>query len=170
MRSLDVDARHAPAGMPRFRLSRLSALCALAAVATLVDFAAAAAYWSLHGVTPAQVLRSIASWVLGPRPPATPAVLAIGIGVHFLIYLAMAGVLSRLLASRHFPAAPGFAIGALYGVVAYVVVYQLLVPALVFPRALDRAPGWVAACLAVHALVIGPLLAHTLAMRRARSG
>jgi hypothetical protein len=145
-------------------------LCLVAALATALDFAAAVAYWSPQGVTPAQVLRSIASWALGPRPPATALVLAVGAGVHFLIYLAMAAVLSRLLVNRRFPASPGFAIGSLYGIVAYVVVYQLLVPVLVFPLALDRSPAWVAVCLAVHALVIGPLMAFAFGLRRARIG
>lgn len=170
MKSPNLDASHPLAGARRFSPSSLLSLCALAALATAVDFVAALAYWSPQGVTPAQVLRSIASWVLGPRPPATATVLAVGVAVHFLIYLAMAAVFSRLLANRRFPASPGFAIGSLYGIVGYVVVYQLLVPMLVFPLVLNRAPAWVATCLVVHALLIGPLMAGALGARRARAG
>lgn len=168
MASLNPSTGHALAaarGAPR---SNLLLLCALAALATAVDFAAAVAYWGPQGVTPAQVLRSIASWVLGPRPPATATVLAVGAAVHFLIYLAMAAVFARLLGSRRFPASPGFAVGSLYGVVAYVVVYQWLVPVLVYPAVLDRSPAWVATCLVLHALVIGPLMAWVLGLRRVR--
>ena len=168
MNSLNPSAGLAEAN--RWSSSHLVFLCVLAALATALDLAAAVAYWMPWGVTPAQVLRSIASWVLGPHPPATAGVLAVGAGVHFLIYLAMAAVFSRLLANRRFPASPGFAIGSLYGIVAYVVVYQLLVPALVFPMALNRSPAWVATCLMVHALVIGPLMARAFGLRLARAG
>jgi hypothetical protein len=170
MNSLNPSAGHPITGGNRVVSSNMVFLCALAALATALDFAAAVAYWSPQGVTPAQVLRSIASWVLGPRPPATAMVLAVGVGVHYLVYLAMAAVFSRLLVNRRFPASPGFAIGCLYGIVAYVVVYQLLVPALVFPFVTDRSPAWIAVCLAVHALVIGPLMASAFGLRRARTG
>lgn len=151
-------------------LSFLMFLLALAVLATAIDFAAATVYWSQYGVTPAQVLRSIASWVLGPRPPATVAVMVVGLCAHLLIYLVMAAVFALLLATRRFPPRPGFVIGSLYGVVAYVVVYQLLVPALVLPVVLDRSVSWVVTCLAVHGLVIGPLLASSLGGRRMRTG
>lgn len=168
MASLNPSAAYPLAPVRRLPLSNLLFLCALAALATTVDFAAAVAYWSPQGVTPAQVLRSIASWVLGPRPPATAMVLAVGAAVHFLIYLAMAAVFARLLGNRRFPCSPGFAIGSLYGVVAYVVMYQLLVPMLAYPAVTNRSPAWVASCLAVHALVIGPLMAWALGRRRIR--
>lgn len=147
---------------PAHARSGVALLCTLAALSAMVDFVAAVAYWSAHGVGPAQILRVLASWVIGPRPPATPAVLAVGAGVSFLIYLAMATAFDRLLAARRASSNAGFATGSVYGLAAYVIVYEVLVPLLVPAAGGHRAPAWVATCVAVHMLAIGPLMAWGL--------
>lgn len=148
-----------PAAMPR--VAHVAWLAGLAVAASALDLAAAFAYWSTHGVSPAQVLRAIAGWALGPQPPDTAAVLAVGIGVHLAIYAGMVAVLDALLPAKRAPREGAFGVGAIYGTLACIVVYQLVVPQLA-PAPSHHYPPWVATCVALHALVIGPFLAWAL--------
>lgn len=134
----------------------------LGLLAALLDLATALAYWSPHGLGFSHLLRSIASWILGPRPPDTLVVQAIGLLLHVLIYVSMAMLLDRLLARRGRRLSHWFTVGALYGAIAYVLVFRLLVPALVYPITLNQSPPWVVTCVLAHMLVIGPLLAWGL--------
>jgi hypothetical protein len=142
--------------------SRLSLIVSAAAAATAVDLCVAIVYWAPYGAPPAQLLRSVATWVLGSGAPATLPVMALGLAVLFAIFLAMAIVFEQLIAARFAPVRSRFLLGAAYGAAAYLLTFQVLVPILAYPVALDRSAGWIAACLAAHALVIGPLLASTL--------
>lgn len=121
-----------------------------------IDMTACMIYWQMHGVGPVAVLRAVAGWVLGPRPPATAAVLATGVAVHYLIYLSIVTVFRCTLARRD---GTSLLISGVYAVMAYVTVYLVLVPLLVFPQHLDRSPQWVTACVLLHGVVLGPLMA-----------
>jgi hypothetical protein len=143
------------------RMAHLALLAGLTLSASAIDLAGAFAYWSLLGVAPGQVLRAIASWVLGPLPPDTAAVMAVGVGVHLAIYAGMVAVLDALLPARQARPEGVFRVGAIYGTLVYVVVYQLVVPQLA-PSASHHSVPWVATCVVLHALVIGPALAAAL--------
>ena len=134
----------------------------LGLLAAALDLGTALAYWAPHGLTLGHVLRSIASWVLGPHPPNTLLVQTIGWLLHLLIYVSMAVVFDLLLGRRRYPLAQWFAPGALFGLIAYVLVFRLVVPALSYPVTLNDSPSWVATCVLAHMLVIGPLLAWGL--------
>ncbi len=142
--------------------SRLAPIVSAAAAATAVDLCVAIAYWAQYGVPPAQLLRSVATWVLGSGVAATLPVAALGLAVLFAIFLAMTIAFEHMIATRYAPVRGRLLLGAAYGAAAYVLMFQLLIPILAYPVALDRSAGWIAACLAAHALVIGPLLASTL--------
>lgn len=150
---------------PAGALSKFAFLLVLGVLASAIDLAAAFVYWAPHGVPATQVLTSIASWVLGPRPEATSAVFAIGLSLHYLIYLSMVVALASLLARRGRHARLWFVPGAAFGIVFYVAVYRVLVPALVYPITLSQSPEWVATCMLLHGLLIGPLLAWALTRR-----
>ena len=143
------------------RTTHLVLLAGLTLSASAFDLAGAFFYWSLLDVAPGQVLRAIASWVLGPMPPDTAAVMALGVGVHLAIYAGMVAVLDALLPAKPAPLESTLGVGAIYGTLAYVVVYQLVVPQLV-PSASHHSLPWVATCVGLHALVIGPSLAWAL--------
>lgn len=164
MRIRSASMADLPIGAVRLPQSRarLSLLANLALLATAIDLLVAFPYWALRGVTPAQVLRSIAAWVLGPQPPQGVLVMVVGVAVLIVIYLVVATAFDRLLPSRRLHGQPWFLAGCIYGVISYVVVFQLLVPAVVFPVAVPRDGYWLAICLLVHALIIGPMMAWGL--------
>lgn len=155
------DIPHRDPALPR-ALHRSLLVVGLGLLAAALDLATALVYWAPHGLTFSHLLRSIASWVLGPHPPDTLLVQTTGWILHVLIYVSMALVFDRLLARRGYRVAQWFAPGALFGLIAYVLVFRLLVPALVFPVTLNQSPAWVATCVLAHMLVIGPLMAWGL--------
>jgi hypothetical protein len=151
-------------------MSKFAFLLVLGVLASAIDLAVSFLYWAQHGVPATQVLTSIASWVLGPRPAATGPVFAIGLSLLYLIYLSMTVALATLLARRGRHARLWFVPGAAFGIVFYVVVYRVLVPVLVYPTTVSQSPEWVATCMLLHGLLIGPLLAWALTRRAAGKG
>lgn len=161
-----VNMRVIDSGLRSGTLPRIAFLVVLGVLASAIDLAASILYWSQHGVPATQVLRSVASWVLGPRPPATGLVFTIGLSLYFLIYLAMVTVLERLLSRGNGHKQSWFATGASYGLAFYVIVYELVVPLMTYPIVVNRSIEWVASCVLLHGLIIGPLLARTIHCRR----
>ena len=143
--------------LPR-SLHRSLLVVGLGLLAAALDLATALAYWAPHGLTFSHMLRSIAGWLLGPHPPNTLMVQTIGWLFHLLIYVSMALVFDRLLARRGYRLTQWFAPGALFGLIAYVLVFRFLVPALTYPVTHNQSPSWVMTCVLAHMLVIGPLL------------
>jgi len=134
----------------------------LALMITAVDLAMAIGYWGAQGVTPSRVVHSIAGWVVDADSLATPVARGVGVLVLYAIYFAMVGALALMLALRPVSPTRALPVGVLYGISAYLVCYQWIVPALIFPLPLSASPTWVAACLGVHAVCFGPWMVWVL--------
>lgn len=151
---------HPPLRRPIARLHAVRLMATYAAVAALLDLVLAAAYWQPQA-GPSALLNAIARWVLGAEANGSAVSLAVGALVHWLLY--GLGMLATRVAVRwrwqkHGSTGAVFAVVA--GTLVYLLLFQVVVPLLAWPLVPDRSPGWVAACVAVHALVIGPLLVH----------
>jgi hypothetical protein len=108
------------------------------AVATIViagltcgtlDITAAFVTWAPQGVSPARILKGIASGLLGPTAfKGGTEIAALGLALHFLIALSAATVFYA--ASRKLPIMIRRPIlyGVLYGVAVYVVMYWIVIP------------------------------------------
>lgn len=138
-------------------------VAAVALLVTAVDLAACVVYWQAYGIGLGDIARSIASWVLGPNPPATAFVFATGFAVHYLVYLSMAVVFRHTLARLgNGSSGRWMAIGSGYGVMMYIAVYRVIVPTLIFPQRLNESPAWIMACVLLHGFILGPLMAWLL--------
>ena len=124
--------------------------------AAVADLALAAAYWSQHGSTTQRVLQSIAAWVVGPAAYRGGWESA-AFGV--LLYI---GTLCAVMAlyrflSRHYRVLVRRPVtcGALYGVLAYGLIFHLFVPH--FSAAVTRTLPWQweAICVAVYIGMVG---------------
>ena len=123
--------------------------------AAVLDLSVAAAYWAPRGVAVGRIPQGIASWLLGPAA-FSGGVLTAVLGV--LLYgqlLWGVATLYDALARRHpLLSKRPLACGAVYGIAAYVAIFQLLVPALTGIRPVV-APFWTATCLLAYATVVG---------------
>jgi hypothetical protein len=123
-------------------------------VATL-DMLAAIAYWAPHGTPATRILQSVATWILGPAAYAGGTTTAL-LGMVVYAQL-MWGVVAlyHAIAQRH-PVLlrHPMTCGAIYGVAAYVAIFQLMAPLLSGIRpAFD--PAWIATCVVVYATLVG---------------
>ena len=129
------------------------------AMVGIVDLGSALLYWGARDVSPAKVLWSMARWV-APTAPLQWTTVALGAFVDFAIYAVLVVLFHAMFgharqARRHW--AP---IGALFGISAYVAVFHILVPLLIYPAQLPNPATWVAVCACLHAFLIGPLIAY----------
>lgn len=160
-RASPIEQAHAAAA----RVPTVARIALAATAAAGVDLALAWGYWSPHGLTFAQLLHAQARWVLGPHAMRSPETVGIGFATGWMLYLAAAiGVTAALRWRDRHSAVPGSRWhGVMLGVAVYVLLFRLVVPWLAFPVVPDHSPGWTAACLLVHGLLIGPLLTMLLA-------
>lgn len=122
----------------------------------LADLGFAMAYWAMQQVPLIRIPQSIAAWVLGSHAFAGGWTSAL-LGTALYALLIVGVVLAYRLASQRYRLLlrRPLACGAVYGVLAYLLVFQIVVPhftaATVRPMALD----WLLACVAAYIVLIG---------------
>ncbi len=131
----------------------------------VLDLTAAFVTWAPKGVTPQQILRGIASGLLGAKSfEGGWTTAALGLVLHFLIAYSAATVF--YLASRRVPFLTEQSIlaGALYGVAVYGVMYWVVMPlSRIGPRPFSWTATWIA--VATHIACVGlPIAAKVFAM------
>jgi hypothetical protein len=140
---------------PDHRAVAMPQLLGVGYMAAVLDLLAATAYWTPHGVSPWRIPQSIAAWLLGP-PAYAGGILTAAFGV--LLYgQVLWGVAAayRAIARRHrLLLRRPFLCGALYGMAAYVAIFQVLVPLLFGVHQVASAP-WTMTCLLAYAAVVG---------------
>ena len=125
-------------------------------VAATVDTLVAMAWWGPKGIAPEHILQGFASWFIGPGAFAGGLAMALA---GALIY---AQIMCALVAAYYVCAlrlAPlwqrPLLCGGVYGALAYLAIFEVMVPALTgaHPKTLDMV--WIATCLAVYITVVG---------------
>ena len=118
--STEISARKSPA---------IATIVFAGLVCGTLDITAAFVTWAPQGISPARILKGIASGLLGPSAfKSGTGIAALGLALHFLIALSAASVFYA--ASRKLPIMIRRPIlsGVLYGVAVYVVMYWIVVP------------------------------------------
>ncbi|WP_269715062.1 hypothetical protein [Caulobacter sp. NIBR2454] len=121
------------------------------------DIIAACLSWAPRGVTPVQILKSIAAGLLGKGAFAGGAgVAALGLFLHFAIAMAAAGVFV-LVATRVLPQLleRPFVWGPLFGLAMFGVMNAVVLPLSANPPQRATEPFHVLLGLFVHALAFG---------------
>ena len=98
-------------------------------VAGVLDLGFAFTAWALNGVGPADILRSIASGLLGPAARAGFAPVPLGLACHFLLSFLFAAAF--VLVTMRFAAVgrqSPWLVGPLYGVAVYFVMNRIVLP------------------------------------------
>lgn len=120
----------------------------------VLDMLCAMAYWARDGVTPEHVLQSVAVWFAGPS--AFAGGLGTAASGSLLYVLVMCGVVALYYAM----ARPWSLLlrrpllcGGIYGALAYLAIFQLVVPLLTGTRTHD--PMWIATCIVVFTTLVG---------------
>ena len=152
--------------VPQRRAPAATLVIAGGAVAATFDIVYACAFWAIkRDVPPTRILQSVAAGLLGKASfDGGAATAGLGLALHYLIAMTMAFtyyvVATRWAALRERPVA----LGALYGVLLYVIMNYVVVP---LSRAIPspKDPLWVGLSILVHALLIGVPIA--LFVRRA---
>ncbi len=137
-------------------------------IAGTLDITGAIVTNGWRGVTPIQVLHSVASGLLGPRAfQGGTATAALGLGLHFAIAFAACAV--YYAASRRLDVLVRRPIlcGLLYGVAVYFFMSLVVVPLSAAPFRIRMEPPNLATGLIVHMLCVG--LPIALAIRRFRT-
>ena len=127
--------------------------CAAAFMDTLV----AMAWWGPRGIAPEHILQGFTSWFIGPRAFAG------GLGTALTGALIYALLMSGLVALYH-ACARRFALlweqpllcGAAYGALAYLAVFQLMVPALTGTHPTTHHMLWTGTCVVAYMTLVGP--------------
>jgi uncharacterized membrane protein YagU involved in acid resistance len=136
--------------------------------AGVLDLVYAVATVVLHGMPPAVVPMAIASGVLGPAAFHGGAGVAIlGLALHMGILVVAAGLYALL--SRRIPLLGSGPIipGMVYGLLVYLFMHLVVLPLSLAPP-FKNTVGMVAMDIAVHVLVLGPVL--SLAAKAVRPG
>jgi hypothetical protein len=95
----------------------------------VLDLGFAFTAWALKGVGPADILRSIASGLLGPAARAGFAPVPLGLACHFLLSFLFAAAF--VLVTMRFAAVgrqSPWLVGPLYGVAVYFVMNRIVLP------------------------------------------
>jgi hypothetical protein len=122
-----IDAIHAPAEKGADARGRAIVVGGL--TGGVLDLGFAFAAWALKGVGPAEILRSIASGLLGPAARTGFAPVPLGLVCHFLLSLMFAAAFVLVAVrgarvGRHSP----WLTGPLYGVAVYFVMNRIVLP------------------------------------------
>ena len=145
--------------MSRVRPQRLNPLLAVGVgglLAGVFDLAFAFIFYGARGVSPARILRSIASgWIGRAATTGGAAAAALGLATHFLIASGAASV--YYLASRRFPILWRHPVpmGILFGVGFYVFMNYVVIPLSAVPSPPSFAWDNVLPGLVVHMFLIG---------------
>jgi len=139
---------------PRLRVS--IAFVAGGITVGALDLLDAFVFFGLRGVAPARILQSIAAGVLGRDAigGGTP-VLLLGVALHFLIAFTIVGI--YFVATRRAPALHRHPIifGAVYGIVAYLVMNYVVVPLSATPGGGPKPAAVVVNGVLIHILGVG---------------
>ncbi|MBD9378928.1 hypothetical protein [Pseudoxanthomonas sp. PXM04] len=134
-------------GWPRVGLGAL--------VAGMADLVFAMGFWWIsHGVPPMRILQSIAAGWYG-EASFTGGVQTAGVGavshfaIMFLFVAAYRQMATRVTLLRQRP----FAMGAVYGLFLYLLMNFVVLPLSAAGMASFKDAGWVAASVAIHALI-----------------
>ena len=122
----------------------------------IIDTLAAMAYWAQYGIPARRILQSFAAWVLGPSAYHGGDATAL-LGALIYGQLLWGVVAIYHLIARHHPVLlrRPLACGALYGAVAYVAIFQCMLP-LVFSIHPNNANlTWLAVCVVVYMVLVG---------------
>lgn len=140
------------------------ALATLMAAST--DLLSAFIYWGWRGVAPDAILRTVARWVSDVPLPA-PMTALTGFATLAALYLPAVIVLDACVARRPQLARSPMRFGVVWGLLTYVALFRIVVPLIVHPASLDVSAGWLATCIAVHAMLIGPVAARLIGQAHA---
>lgn len=141
------DARHVLANPPWTAIVGISG--------ALVDLGVAAAYWAPHHVAAIRIPQSIAAWFIGEAAFSGGAASALFGLLAYCGLVCAVCALYRVAARRYavllrYP----FACGALYGVLAYAVLFWIVAPLLTGSGGSTK-PEWIGLCVATYILAIG---------------
>jgi hypothetical protein len=120
----------------------------------VLDITAAFVTWAPQGVTPARILRGIASGLLGPKAlNGGWETAALGLACHFFIAFSAATVFYFASRKLTFMTRRPFLCGALYGIAVYLVMYWIVIPLVFGPRPFN----WSATVIAIitHIVCVG---------------
>ena len=146
----------APAGCESRDLSARVPWTAIVGVGgALVDLAVAAAYWSQFNVEAIRIPQGIAAWVLGRGAFDGGAATAL-FGLLLYCGLVFAACSLYRAAARRWDLLLRQPVlcGALYGVLAYGVIFWVIAPLLTGSGGSTK-PAWLGLCVATYALAIG---------------
>ena len=160
MRSGPLQTRPAQAGtLPDSRsLPLWSWLLFGGVLAGTLDLAFAAGFWSLRsGMAPIRIPQSIASWVLGRDAATSGGIATALLGAALYYYLTTAMVTGYHLLAGRFTLLQRrpLAMGALYGVLMYALLFQIVVPLWSAASPRPEPLEWTLACIAAYAVLIG---------------
>ena len=123
--------------------------------AAALDLLAAMAYWVPRGIAPGRIPQSIAAWLLGPEAFAGGVSTAVFGALLYGQLLWGVTMLYHAIARRHpLLLRRPLACGALYGILAYVAIFQLVAP-LCFGARPVHDLVWTATCVLVYATLVG---------------
>ena len=129
MRALNLSRNYAAHAIVAFLVSPASVIFRAGLLCGVMDITAAFVTWAPRGVTPARILRGIASGLLGPSAlQGGWPMAALGLALHFFIAFSAASVF--YFASRHlaFMTQRPVLTGLLYGVAVYTFMYWVVQP------------------------------------------
>lgn len=121
-----------------------------------LDMLVAITYWAGHGVPASRILQGPAAWILGPVAYSGGSLTALAGAILYghlmwgVVWLYHAIARRRPFLRRH-----PFACGPLYGVAAYVVIFQLMVPLATGTYPDFGNPNWLLVCIATFMLLVG---------------
>lgn len=153
MHPLVLSARQS--ALPPRLPDRPKAIALATLMAASTDLLSAFLYWGRRGVAPDAILRTVARWVTDV-PLAAPVTALTAFATLLALYLPAVIVLDAGVARRLHLARSPMRTGVLWGLLAYVALFRIVVPFVVQPASLDASAGWLATCIVVHALAIGP--------------
>ena len=123
-----------------------------------LDLAFATGFWFLRaGVAPIRIPQSIASWVLGRDAATSGGIATALLGAALYYYLTTAMVTGYHLLAGRFTLLQRrpLAMGALYGVLMYALLFQIVVPLWSAASPRPEPLEWTLACIAAYAVLIG---------------
>lgn len=125
-------------------------------LAGALDIAYACLFWAIKaGVTPPRIFRSVAAGWLGPSAArGGAATAALGLVTHFFIAITVSAVYYVGARRMSILWRRPWSMGALYGVLVYVVMNHVVVPLSAASKG-SKDPLWVALSIVVHMFFIG---------------
>jgi hypothetical protein len=137
----------------------------------LLDLAFAMAFWAWHDVPPIRIPQSIAAWVIGLPTAHAGGMATAMLGLLLYVGVVCAVVATYRAASRAWPVLwqRPLRCGPVYGLLMYVLIFELAVPSLSLAGATPRRLDWTIACVIGYMLLIGlptALIARGLHLRR----